>query len=176
MVTSILSKICYVLVLLTIQLAAATKTTVHLIAHSHDDVGWKMTYTNYYNYEVNSILTTVFKALKISKRRKFTYVELKFFAMWWEKQDFETKERFKQMILDGQAEFVNGSWSMEDEACPTFTDMIENFTIGQAFLLKEFGDCCRDKIVPKIGWQLDPFGHSNANARLYAEMGFSATF
>jgi len=30
--------------------------------------------------------------------------------------------------------------------------------------------------VPSIGWQIDPFGHSNTNARLMAEMGFDAFF
>jgi len=31
-------------------------------------------------------------------------------------------------------------------------------------------------VAPRIGWQIDPFGHSNANARLFAEMGFDAMF
>ena len=26
--------------------------------------------------------------------------------------------------------------------------------------------------APKIGWQLDPFGHSAANAAIFAELGF----
>ena len=41
---------------------------------------------------------------------------------------------------------------------------------GHQFLLKEFN------YVPKVGWHIDPFGHSNANARLFAEMGFDAYF
>jgi len=31
-------------------------------------------------------------------------------------------------------------------------------------------------VTPRIGWQIDPFGHSNANARLFYEMGFDAMF
>lgn len=36
--------------------------------------------------------------------------------------------------------------------------------------MKEFG------VQPRIGWQIDPFGHSNTNARVFAEMGFDAWF
>lgn len=65
---------------------------------------------------------------------------------------------------------ANGGWSMHDEACPTYEDMINNHMIGHDFLLKEFG------VKPRIGWQIDPFGHSNTNARFFAEMGFDAWF
>jgi hypothetical protein len=35
---------------------------------------------------------------------------------------------------------------------------------------REFG------VRPRVGWHIDPFGHSNANQRLFAEMGFDAFF
>ena len=41
---------------------------------------------------------------------------------------------------------------------------------GHDFVLKEFG------VKPRIGWQIDPFGHSNTNVRIFAEMGFDAWF
>ena len=59
---------------------------------------------------------------------------------------------------------------MHDEACPTYEDMIQNMMIGHDFIMKEFG------IKPRIGWTIDPFGHSNFNTRLYAELGFDAFF
>ena len=37
--------------------------------------------------------------------------------------------------------------------------------MGHAFLMDTFG------IKPKIGWQLDPFGHSAAMAELLVELG-----
>jgi len=42
--------------------------------------------------------------------------------------------------------------------------------LGHAFLLKEFG------VRPKIGWHVDPFGHSAANAALFGDFGFEAIF
>lgn len=59
---------------------------------------------------------------------------------------------------------------MHDEACPSWEDMLDNMRLGHDFILKEFG------VKPRIGWQVDPFGHSNTNARLFAEMGFDALF
>lgn len=42
--------------------------------------------------------------------------------------------------------------------------------MGHEFILDEFG------VTPRIGWELDPFGHSNTNARLFADAGFDAWF
>lgn len=60
---------------------------------------------------------------------------------------------------------------MHDEACPTYTDMIENMAKGHAFIAKNFPGN-----HPRIGWQIDPFGHSNTNMRLFSDMGFDAVF
>ena len=46
--------------------------------------------------------------------------------------------------------------------------MINNMIIGHNFLLKEFG------VRPRTGWHIDAFGHSAANARLFADFGFEA--
>ena len=48
--------------------------------------------------------------------------------------------------------------------------MINNMMIGHAWLKKEFG------VVPRIGWQIDTYGHSSTNARLFADFGFDALF
>jgi alpha-mannosidase len=48
--------------------------------------------------------------------------------------------------------------------------MINNMIIGHTFLQAEFG------ITPRIGWNLDSFGHSSTNARLFADLGFEAQF
>jgi len=59
---------------------------------------------------------------------------------------------------------------MHDEACPVYEDMIANMMKGHQWALDEFG------VKPRIGWQIDPFGHSNTNIRMMYEMGFEAWF
>ena len=93
-----------------------------------------------------------------------------FFKMWYEEQTDDMKVKVKGLISSGQLEIINAGWSMHDEACPIYEDMIDNMMKGQKFVLEQFG------IAPRIGWQIDPFGHSNTNARLFHDMGFDAMF
>ena len=148
--------------------------TVHMIPHSHEDIGWLKTIDEYYTGKnqdiaianVSSILDTVVDQLILDSTKVFTYVEMKFFSMWYERQSEARQTRVKQLVKDKQLDFVNGGWSMHDEACPHYDDMINNMQIGHEFLKATFD------YTPTIGWHIDPFGHSNANARLFADMGF----
>ena len=49
---------------------------------------------------------------------------------------------------------------MHDEAAPHYIDMIDQTTLGHRFIKQEFGQ------TPRIGWQIDPFGHSAIQAYL----------
>ena len=66
--------------------------------------------------------------------------------MWWNGIPEEKKNQTKNLIKNGQIEIVNGGWSMTDEACPNYNDMIDNFVIGHKFLKDNFG------MKPRIGW------------------------
>ena len=110
------------------------------------------------------------KALHADPKRKFTYVEMKFFTMWYNRQNEKTKDLVKYLVGNGQLEITQGGWSSTDEACPNYEDIINNMYLGHMFLKKEFG------VIPKIGWMIDAFGHSTANAALFADFGFDAVF
>jgi hypothetical protein len=68
--------------------------TVHVIPHSHDDVGWLKTVDEYFtgaNYDtqiadVEIIIDTVIKNLLLDKAKHYSQVEMKFFNMWWSTQ------------------------------------------------------------------------------------------
>ena len=67
-------------------------------------------------------------------------------------------------------EITQGGWVANDEACTNYEDIIMNMYIGHQFMKKEFG------VVPRVGWMLDSFGHSAANAALFADFGFDAIY
>ena len=153
---------------------------VHLVPHSHDDVGWLKTVDEYYygaeptiqRAGVRKILNSVFKELLWNPDRKFIYVEQAFFQRWWDEIDSRTADAVRSLVASGQLEFANGAWSMHDEACPTFADMIDNTALGHRELMSAFG------VAPRTTWQIDPFGHSTFQASVMSSplAGYNAVF
>ena len=152
---------------------------VHLVPHTHDDVGWLKTVDQYYygtnntiqHANVNSIISSVIRALQEDHRRTFTYVEMAFFSMWYNEQHPTKQDQVKDLVKQGQLNFANGGWCMHDEATTHYMGMIDQTSLGHDFLKKHFD------YTPKVGWQLDPFGHSSVQASLMtSEMGFNALY
>ncbi|GAB6018760.1 hypothetical protein CHUAL_000429 [Chamberlinius hualienensis] len=153
---------------------------VHMVAHSHDDVGWLKTIDEYFygdkNYiqpaGVQYILDTVLTELEANPERRFIFVEMSFFWRWWNSRDESVHQRVINLVNSGQLEFINGGWSMSDEACNTYADLINEMTIGFRFLNDTFGPVA----TPKVAWHIDPFGHSKETAYIFHEMGFDGFF
>ncbi|CDP17307.1 unnamed protein product [Coffea canephora] len=155
------------------------KLNVHLVPHSHDDVGWLKTVDQYYVGSNNSIqgacvqnvLDSLIPALLADENRKFIYVEQAFFQRWWRDQSPAMQKIVRQLVDGGQLEFINGGWCMHDEAATHYIDMIDQTTLGHRYIKEQFN------VTPRIGWQIDPFGHSAVQAYLLgAELGFDSFF
>ncbi|KAL6642500.1 hypothetical protein ACP70R_020681 [Stipagrostis hirtigluma subsp. patula] len=157
--------------------AAAGEVTVHLVAHSHDDVGWLKTIDQYYVGSNNSIqgacvmntLDSVVDALARDPARKFVFAEQAFFQRWWVEKSPKIQAVVRKLVDSGQLEFINGGWCMHDEAAVHYIDMIDQTTLGHRVIKKQFNK------TPRAGWQIDPFGHSAVQAYLLgAELGFDS--
>ncbi|XP_033223798.1 lysosomal alpha-mannosidase-like [Belonocnema kinseyi] len=153
-----------------------TKLNIHIVAHSHDDVGWLKTVDQYYFGHRNDIqiagvqyiINSAVKSLQENPERRFIYVETAFLWKWWLRQDEKEKAAVRSLIDEGRLEIIGGGWSMNDEAVTHYHSIIDQFTWGFRRLNDTFGKCGR----PKIGWQIDPFGHSREQASMFAQMGF----
>ncbi|KAK4374664.1 hypothetical protein RND71_005341 [Anisodus tanguticus] len=151
------------------------KLNVHLVPHTHDDVGWLKTVDQYYVGSNNSIqgacvenvLDSLIPALLADKYRKFIYVEqASFFPALVEESEPRNAEHSQTACQLG-----NGGWCMHDEAATHYIDMIDQTTLGHRYIKQQFN------VTPRIGWQIDPFGHSAVQAYLLgAEVGFDSLF
>ena len=145
---------------------------IHVVCHTHDDPGWIWALDDYYmgtnkcNISVKRILDNMVISLSNNPERKFSYVEMKFFKRWYESQPESIRTKVKQFVKEGRLEFINGGWVMHDEAAVYYKHLLDNMRLGLQFLKKEFN------VTPKIGWFIDPFGHSSANAHLLSQMKF----
>ena len=139
---------------------------VHVICHTHDDPGWLKTFQGYYDDEVKNILDNMIISLSANKERKFSYVEMSFFKKWYDDQSDEIKEKVKEFISEGRLEIINGGWVMHDEAAVYYKHLIDNMRLGLKFLKEEFN------YTPRVGWFIDPFGHSSATSHILSQMNF----
>ncbi|XP_069460402.1 lysosomal alpha-mannosidase-like isoform X2 [Ambystoma mexicanum] len=153
---------------------------VHLVPHTHDDVGWLKTVDQYFygarnakqHAGVRYILDSVISQLLSDPTKRFIYVEIAFFARWWALQTESKKESVKGLVNEGRLEFINGGWCMNDEASTHYSAIIDQMTLGFQFLQDTFGECGK----PRVAWHIDPFGHSREQASLFAQMGFDGYF
>ncbi|EPY83529.1 Lysosomal alpha-mannosidase precursor isoform 2-like protein [Camelus ferus] len=153
---------------------------VHLVAHTHDDVGWLKTVDQYFygiqndvqHAGVQYILDSVISSLLVEPTRRFIYVEIAFFSRWWHQQTNATQEIVRNLVRQGRLEFANGGWVMNDEAATHYGAIIDQMTLGLRFLEDTFGSDGR----PHVAWHIDPFGHSREQASLFAQMGFDGFF
>uniref|UniRef100_A0A8C1PHA5 Alpha-mannosidase n=1 Tax=Cyprinus carpio TaxID=7962 RepID=A0A8C1PHA5_CYPCA len=153
---------------------------VHLVPHTHDDVGWLKTVDQYYygdrNYiqhaGVQYILDSVIDQLQKDPARRFIYVETAFFYRWWRQQSQDTRRIVTQLVNEGRLEFINGGWCMSDEATTHYSAVIDQMTLGLRFLNDTFGECGR----PLVAWHIDPFGHAREHASIFAQMGYDGFF
>lgn len=85
------------------------KVNVHLVCHTHDDVGWLKTVDQYYygSYSdiqragVQYILDSVVQELIQDSSRRFIYVETAFFWKWWKEQDNATQAIVYDLVQQG---------------------------------------------------------------------------
>jgi hypothetical protein len=85
------------------------KLNIHLVPHTHDDVGWLKTVDQLYygsnsNFQksgVQYIIDSAVDSLLQNEKRRFINVETAFFWKWWKEQNDIIKGKVKELVANG---------------------------------------------------------------------------
>ncbi len=56
---------------------------IHVVPHSHDDLGWTRTIDQYWNERVKGIYDSIHSTIRKDNNRTFTIDGVDFLLMWW---------------------------------------------------------------------------------------------
>jgi len=66
--------------------------------------------SDYYSQEVRGIIDAASQGLSERADRRFIYVEVAFFQLWWREQTPEWRAEVRKQVNAGQLQFVNAGW------------------------------------------------------------------
>ena len=161
----ILALMCMAL-MLNLGSAVDKNLTIHAVPHSHNDAGWLKSFDEYYNDTTKHILTNVMNLLEKEENKKFNWSDIAFFYKWWDEQGPEMKNLVRKLVKEDRLVFMGGGWVMNDEALPSYKEMLLQMRLGLDFLQDNFG------VRPNIGWQIDPFGSSAVSISVLYKLGY----
>lgn len=143
-----------------VALPRVPKIRIHMSPHSHLDLGWGETMLQYYYgtgpypaaiRNVTRILSLVIEGLLADPARRFSYVEQAYFQLYWASASPAAQADIRSLVARKQLVFLNGGWSMSDEAAPSYIDMVDNIAIGHRHIADAFGPSA----LPTLAWQID---------------------
>ncbi|KAJ1719440.1 Alpha-mannosidase 2x [Coemansia erecta] len=152
------------------------RLTLHLVPHSHSDIGWNLSFQGYYNASVHEVLRRVTRELLRSPGRRFTWGDLAFLDMWMADEGDSLVEpsgnvtwrgALRRLAAEGRMDVVGGTYVSPDEGLATWWALNSLADVGRRTHHALLGS------ATNVGWQIDPFGHFARMPRLLANAGFT---
>lgn len=139
--------------------------TVLVVPHSHNDPGYKKTYSEYFNEFTSKVLSLVVEKLFQYNDATFVWPEACFLERWWKNQTKSTRIKLKRIARSGRLEITSGSWVTADEATPHYFAYLDQMMEGHLWVKQHLG------VVPISSFDMDQFGYSSSVRFLMEKAG-----
>ena len=142
---------------------------VHVCPSTHMDPGWFQTLDDLYEQVFRFTVLNVTAALEENAARTYAPEIAVIWALFVGEFGAAGRERLQRLVASRQLEFVGGGWVQPDEAITRFEDLLDERTLGHAFLSSVLGHA-----PVRVGYSADPFGHASTAAYLAALNAYDA--
>ncbi|KAJ2547379.1 hypothetical protein EV175_005244, partial [Coemansia sp. RSA 1933] len=157
-----------------------TNLTLHIVSHSHSDIGWNYSVGGYYTQWVRHVLRNVVAALWLDRQRKFTWGDAAFLDLWLDDEGNSAngvlpgaaaamtwRAVLGELIARRQMAIVGATYVSPDEGLTTWWAHNAIVDVGRRFVANQLNTTTR------VAWQVDPFGHAHVTPHLLANTGFT---
>ncbi|KAJ2905692.1 Alpha-mannosidase 2, partial [Coemansia aciculifera] len=91
--------------------------TLHVVPHSHSDIGWNLSFQGYYSQSVHLVMRRVVTELWKDTRRRFTWGDLAFVDMWLSQEGSDLfrgnitwRDAVRTLVREGRWSVVGGTY------------------------------------------------------------------
>ncbi|XP_045194529.2 alpha-mannosidase 2-like [Mercenaria mercenaria] len=138
---------------------------VIVVPHSHNDPGYKKTFSEYFTRRTSKILSLVVEKLYKYHDMTFVWPEICFIEKWWNNQNKTIRNKFKYLVKSGRLELTSGAWVIPDEATPHYFAYLDQMIEGHVWVKRHFG------VKPVATFDMDQFSLSSSVRFLMKEAG-----
>ena len=144
---------------------------IHIVPHTHNDVGWRKTVAQYYSSSnnnnqsidnrgnVRNILSTTVAALLQHTARTFVYAEMKFFSTWWyEQQQLQLQQQQSEESNNNNNNNNNNNAALlhdNDDVLLHLQDAVRYLLASQQWSFVGGGWCMHDEAAAHYIGMLD---------------------
>lgn len=108
----------------------AAKFDISLIPHSHMDLGWEETASDYYNQKVRKIFDNIFRELSADPHKTFLIENVGYLSVYFEELKISDQSEYQSKIkslrhwmAEGRVEVANLAISSSDEATTYYSSL-----------------------------------------------------
>ncbi|OMJ30396.1 Alpha-mannosidase 2x [Smittium culicis] len=155
------------------------KLVLHILPHTHNDLGWNLTFEEYYLQYVRSAMRNSVIELYKNPKRRMTWGDSPYIEMWLSFEGHLPNnilsdpklakitwlQLLTSVINNGQFEFAGLEYSSPDEFLSTLYSQFTNMDVGRRYLSSNFN------LTSRVGWHIDNFGHRQTTPLLLKANG-----